>query len=85
MEMGTATVFGAIIFGALSVVLWAGAFFVLRLIRTPEEILELTGGYLSDHCPRTFVCVSLQSVCHCTAQHGGCQDAAVLFDFFLCA
>ncbi|MFR1831699.1 MAG: MATE family efflux transporter [Lachnospiraceae bacterium] len=51
MEMGTATVFGAIIFGALSVVLWAGAFFVLRLIRTPEEILELTGGYLQIIAP----------------------------------
>lgn len=45
-ETGTATVFGSLVFGALSLALWLGAAGVLRLIRTPEEVMGLTSGYL---------------------------------------
>lgn len=51
LEMGTSTLFGGMVFGALSLLLWAGAVLILRLIRTPEEILGLTGSYLRIIAP----------------------------------
>lgn len=51
LEMGTATVFGGMVFGLLSLLLWIGAITVLRLIRTPQEILGLTGSYLRIIAP----------------------------------
>lgn len=46
LEMGTATVFGSLVFGGLSLLLWLGATAALKLLRTPEEILGITSGYL---------------------------------------
>lgn len=51
IEMGTATVFGGLVFGLLSLILWIGAVWILRLIRTPEEVLALTAGYLRVVAP----------------------------------
>lgn len=51
LEMGTATVFGGMVFGLLSMLLWIGAITVLRIIRTPKEILGLTGSYLRVIAP----------------------------------
>ena len=81
LEMGTATGFGGMVFGLLSMLLWIlGAITVLRIIRTPKEVAGPDWKLSPRHCSwPAILSICNNLYCNGPAQYGNMQKRRYIF------